>query len=138
MTIGFTGTRQGMTPAQRSQLKTVLRWLVSSTLSTHGGVPPDFHHGDSPHGGADQQAADVALLYGCTEVKHPPFYAADADQPTRAKAMLSRNRDIVERCDVLIAAPATDAEVLRAGTWATIRYARSARKPVIQLSRGVK
>lgn len=48
---------------------------------------------------------------------------------------LARNRRIVAAVDVLIAAPETDREELRSGTWATIRYARAAGKPVVMLSR---
>jgi len=40
------------------------------------------------------------------------------------KEPLARNRDIVNMSDILIAAPGEKAEVLRSGTWATIRYAR--------------
>ena len=50
---------------------------------------------------------------------------------------LVRNRNIVRAVDIMIAAPATDKEELRSGTWATVRYCRQARKPVIMLSRGV-
>jgi len=41
---------------------------------------------------------------------------------------LVRNRDIVDATDMLIAAPATRKEVLRSGTWATIRYAKKMKK----------
>jgi predicted Rossmann fold nucleotide-binding protein DprA/Smf involved in DNA uptake len=48
---------------------------------------------------------------------------------------LERNHLIVAACDVLNAAPLQDEEILRSGTWATIRYARKAGKTVIQLKR---
>jgi hypothetical protein len=37
---------------------------------------------------------------------------------------LERNKLIVARCDLLLATPETQQEVLRSGTWATIRAAR--------------
>ena len=37
---------------------------------------------------------------------------------------LDRNKDIVNNCDLLIAAPKENTEVLRSGTWSTVRYAK--------------
>ncbi len=44
---------------------------------------------------------------------------------------LIRNRNIVDETDVLLAFPATFHEVIRSGTWATIRYAKKMNKRVI-------
>ncbi len=41
-----------------------------------------------------------------------------------SKPYLERNRDIVDASEVLIACPSTREEVMRSGTWATVRYAR--------------
>ena len=41
-----------------------------------------------------------------------------------------RNENIVKEAGVLIAAPASDKEVMRSGTWATVRRGRAAKKPV--------
>ncbi len=49
---------------------------------------------------------------------------------------LDRNLRLVAECDVLVAAPLTDAEVRRSGTWATVRYARRRGVPVVMLARG--
>ena len=49
---------------------------------------------------------------------------------------LVRNQIIVDQSDILIAAPRSDNEEQRSGTWATIRYARKIGVPVIQLPRG--
>lgn len=43
---------------------------------------------------------------------------------------LERNRVIVRQVWGMIACPAEDAEELRSGTWATVRYARDAGVPV--------
>jgi predicted Rossmann fold nucleotide-binding protein DprA/Smf involved in DNA uptake len=84
-----------------------------------------FHHGDAE--GADRQAAKLARQVGLRVVKHPP------KPPGTAKELLARNRDIVAAVDVLLATPRTAKEVLRSGTWATIRYARKAHVRVLLL-----
>ena len=131
MKIGFTGTREGMSKAQFDQLAMVLRWLKKAHELDGDPAKPEFHHGECPVnvGGADLEARDEAVAFGFKEVPHPPKNMTPA-------AMLARDRDIANICDVLIAAPRTDKEVLRSGTWATIRYAKQCHKPVIMLSRG--
>lgn len=113
MKVGFTGTRQGMSAAQCRQLQTVL-YALRGVL--------EFHHGGAV--GSDRQAAQLAATLGFV-TEHP----AKGDP-------LGRNRAIVASVDLLIAAPESDTEVLRSGTWATVRYARQAGKPVVMLSRG--
>ena len=44
---------------------------------------------------------------------------------------LARNRDIVDASDLMLACPAEQQEVLRSGTWATIRYALKRDKHLI-------
>lgn len=104
MIVGFTGTRRGMTGAQSD---TVMRLLRS--FHTPGAV---FHHGADL--GADHEASLLAERVGYEVVPHPGG---------TAKENIERNHLIVELCQVLFAAPA-GAEVLRSGTWATIRFAR--------------
>ena len=41
---------------------------------------------------------------------------------------LNRNHNIVDASEILIACPAQTEEVIRSGTWATIRYARKNNK----------
>lgn len=50
------------------------------------------------------------------------------------KPPLKRNYDIVDACDILLAAPRTLTEELRSGTWATIRYARKTGKKYLILA----
>jgi hypothetical protein len=69
---------------------------------------------------------------------HPglaPLNQASGGVTFIAKDNLTRNRDIVDTASMLIAAPEGNAERLRSGTWATVRYARKAKKKVIILSR---
>ncbi len=121
MKIGFTGTREGMTPAQKQQLHSILQ-------SYRGG---EFHHGDCV--GADIEAEEIALACGLTVVVHPPLnrqYRAFSKQPALTpKDYMVRNRDIVHASDVLLAAPKEAKELQRGGTWSTWRYAQQMRKP---------
>jgi hypothetical protein len=49
------------------------------------------------------------------------------------KPPFERNEDIADMCDILIAAPKAATEVLRSGTWATIRHARRIGRQVVLL-----
>lgn len=127
--IGFTGTRHGMSENQQKGLGKLLN--ESTTAVT-------FVHGDCI--GADAFAHDLAkvlayyiIIYPCTRITKRAFRRGDEEAPPIAP--LERNKRIVDRCDVLIAAPSTDHEVRRSGTWATVRYARKVGKPTIILSR---
>lgn len=106
-----------MTTAQRKGLLLLLGGIKSL----------QFHHGDCK--GADSEAHDIARVLGGRVVVHPPFdgraRARRAGNETREpKPYLSRNRDIVDETELLIATP-EGPEHLRSGTWSTIRYARS-------------
>lgn len=133
MVIGFTGTRAGMSAHQVSQLRFMLGHLRDATN--------EFHHGGAR--GADRHAADIARACGFQVYWHPcPGVAREhgdvhvRDVWLEVFPPLVRNRRIVDAVDVLVAAPLSDREELRSGTWATVRYANRAWKPVLHLSRG--
>jgi hypothetical protein len=119
MILGFSGTRKGMTNRQKDSLRQMLVELQ----------PEEFHHGDCI--GADSQAH--AIVRANTKARiiiHPPNedrYRAfcDGDKTRAAKEYISRNHDIVEECDMIVAAPEKWRDELRSGTWATVRYARA-------------
>jgi hypothetical protein len=122
--IGFTGTRQGMTEAQKSALRALL-----------DGGAGEFHHGDCI--GADSQAHDIANEYGYRIILHPPTNSSQRAWREVPKHMerpkkpyLDRNKDIVRETASLVAAPAEPEEQLRSGTWSTVRFARKQGKPV--------
>lgn len=121
ITIGFTGTSKGLTESQLSELKNV--------LFEHPYDRIVFRHGDCI--GADEQAHQAAREAGCAMIViHPPsnpeFRAfCTGDEWEEEKPYLERNHDIVDNSDILIACPGEHNEVMRSGTWATIRYARS-------------
>lgn len=112
MKVAFTGTRQGMSAAQR---RSVAAWI---NLLNQAHIFREFHHGAAI--GADQEAVAMADDGHVKIVEHP----AGADP-------LARNRAMVDLCDLLIACPAKRQEELRSGTWATIRYARRQGVPTL-------
>lgn len=126
MKYGFTGTQEGMTERQQKTLILLLKDMKNHV----------FHHGDCV--GADEQAHFIAERCGLYIWIHPPINNnkrafCESDTILPAKEYIDRNHDIVDACDILIAAPKTLSEGLRSGTWATIRYARKNSIPCIIL-----
>ena len=117
MKVGFTGTQHGMSLWQQEQLRNL---LLEPTFT-------EFYHGDCI--GADNQAHTIALSSGLQIVVHPPTddrkraFVAEGELLPQYP-YLERNKHIVEACDLLIAAPKTLEEIVRSGTWSTVRYAR--------------
>jgi len=132
-TVGFTGSRIGMSDFQLLQL----RILLSSAESIR-----EVHHGGAKGGDAEFHFLVRRLRPDLKIIIHP---ATDGGQDVLIDAAGSiylnpkrsqlRNRDIVQSSEVLIAAPASDIEPIRSGTWATVRYARKTGKCAIILSR---
>jgi hypothetical protein len=123
--FGFTGTRQGMTEAQKAALRSFLQ-----------GGSGELHHGDCI--GADAEAHGIAMDCGYLPIIHPPSdysHRAWCEAPRHLmkteKTHFARNRDIVDETTCLIATPAQPEEQPRGGTWYTIRYARKRGKPTV-------
>lgn len=119
MKVGFTGTRLGMTRHQKEQF--VLKMFELD--------PAEFHHGDCE--GADAEAHDIVREFfpHVWIVVYPPksdYRRAFkvGDEMKEPEAYIPRDRKIVESTDFLIGAPKSNEEILRSGTWATIRHAR--------------
>jgi hypothetical protein len=118
--VGFTGTRAGMTPAQAGTVRRLLRELN----------PAEFHHGDCV--GADEQAHGLAMEQRLRVIIHPPemgrhrAWCLGAAAVLEVRPYMARNEDIVAACSVLIATPGQAGEVVRSGTWATVRRGRKA------------
>jgi hypothetical protein len=127
MRIGFTGTRLGMTDKQKEVIGEALEWALEIT---------EVHHGVCV--GADEEFHSLAVELGIPIVGHPPsevVYLAkipdeEFEHSFRPKKYLVRNREMVDVCDMIYAAPKEYAEVLRSGTWATVRYTIAKEKPV--------
>lgn len=116
--VGFTGTRRGMTDRQAG---TIARVLLTAS---------EAHHGDCL--GADAEFHELAVAGGVETHVHPPEDPklrawCQGDLIYDVKPYLERNKDIVDACEVLVAAPkeAREPRVKRgSGTWQAIGYAR--------------
>jgi len=135
--IGFTGTREGMSQRQINILTSYLSIARGHMLRK--GETHEFHHGDCV--GADAEAHNIAVFFGLNIVIHPPIsesqraWCQGFRELKEEKHYLERDRNIVNACNVLIAAPKSDVEEIRSGTWATYRYARKVGKPITLLPR---
>ena len=91
----------------------------------------DWHHGGAI--GADTILHELALQAGVRIELHPTrgCRITEADQIYPTLPPLERNRRIVEMGEHgLLAFPAAP-EVVRSGTWATIRYARKLQRRIM-------
>jgi len=125
--VGITGTRDGLSQRQRDGVEFLL-----SNLYIFGGL----RHGDAI--GVDCQVADIAASLGIWTVAHPPdidkyrgFHQSTLIMPE--KPYRERDMDIVIGSDLLIACPKQSKEIVRSGTWATVRDARKKKVPRIIL-----
>lgn len=121
MIVSVTGTRYGMTEAQR----TTFNRLIESSCS-----PTEFHHGDCQ--GVDDESASIANLLmprphivGHPGPKDDPWRAHNqcTDEWKEGKNHFARNRDLVDVCDLLIVCPREMERQERGGTWYTHDYA---------------
>lgn len=126
MHIGFTGTRKGLSKVQRQILDRELLSIMH--LCPKGWY---FHHGDCI--GADAQAHEIAHECSAKIILHPPLnnkaraFCEPYMNMLPAKHYLVRNCDIVNVSNKIIACP-EGPEILRSGTWSTIRYAKKQNK----------
>ena len=137
--VGFTGTREGMSDHQKAALK------MAMTAASLDGIENILHHGDCK--GADEEAHAIAVELGWDIVIHPPTkrimraYCGDGAIILPPMDYLARDEAIVNASRFMFAAPKSDKEERRSGTWYTVRYARKMGKRVILLNRdeeGVK
>jgi hypothetical protein len=128
MIVGFTGTRKGMTDAQKATVAVILENLKNENNVALA------HHGDCL--GADAEFHALAKAAGYKTVGHPCDISnqrayCQVDECMEVKRPLIRNRDIVNYSTVLIACPKGSKEEVRSGTWATIRFARRINWPLL-------
>lgn len=126
--LGFTGTQSGMSDRQRYELDIFLRQWYD--------INSEFHHGDCV--GADSEAVFIARRIGYLIHCHPPLENSKRayesyDVIYDPKPYLDRNHDIVDSVELMLAAPKEKEEILRSGTWATVRYAKKCHKQLKML-----
>ena len=134
MKLGFTGTKEGMNNKQKKEF--------TDYLFSHPEIN-ELHHGDCV--GADADAHNIAISLGIRVIIHPPTDSkhragCPGHEIRKEKTYLVRNHDIVDETDALFAAPYTDQEIVRSGTWATVRYGKKRQFYPITISypQGVK
>lgn len=131
--VGFTGTRHGMTEAQKAAVEEKLTHLICGDHGHSCEMRVVVHHGDCV--GADADFHRIARRLGFPVVIHPPDVGAlrahcekfpDSELPTVLEPLpyLDRNQVIVAIARIVIATPAEMTEQVRSGTWSTIRRAR--------------
>lgn len=126
MAWSFTGTRRGMTTAQRAAFKALVSNRPDVTRIEHGacqGADRDAHL-LTPH--------MVQSMWPCNaeQMAWAEMVAKPLDILHSIRPPLDRNRLIVRFGARLIAIPRLMKEEIRSGTWATIRFARSIRRPI--------
>lgn len=132
--VGFSGTQEGMTTRQLEAVHDLLLSLPGEqeTQLNETFEQIVFHHGCCI--GADEEAAIIARSMGYKLHGHPPKNKSKMSKIVNdfnyaPEPYLERNKKIVLATKILIATPKTVHEVLRSGTWSTIRYSRGIRRP---------
>ena len=137
ITIGFTGTKEGLTEKQKDTLISFIACEVELNNNEIIG-----RHGDCI--GADATFNSICEALGVSVIIHPGKNKF-GQSPTRAhcgknkketiileeKEYLVRDDDITKECTFLVACPKEKKEQLRSGTWTTVRRARKRNKPVV-------
>lgn len=127
MKLGFTGSREGMSEKQKHLF---LEYILHHQIE-------EFHHGDCV--GSDKEAFLIMKKNKtCKIIGHPPIknnlraYCA-SDYIMTPKDYLTRDRDIVDMCDIIIGTPKDNFG--KGGTWYTLDYAISNKKQVLIIHR---
>jgi len=114
---------------------------VGMVLAGESPWPPAIavHHGDCKGSDAQFHAVATGLRWSrdVWRVIHPPTYGGlragcVGDEIRPVKDYLTRNRNIVDECTALVAAPNIGPQRgHRSGTWYTIRYAAKMGRPTM-------
>lgn len=127
MIVGFTGTRNGMTPEQKETVKYALTKWKSEEIEVIG------LHGDCI--GADVDFHFICREIGLHVLKRPSIWdstvaGTDAERIALSKRPYERNRDIANQADRMIACPPNFEKIEHSGTWYTLEYASKLGKRV--------
>lgn len=127
--IGISGTRDGMTDAQK---ETFLNYV--NTLAMANPTLQYFHQGQCV--GVDVEAARAIkkhfnMLVVSHHVKKELLGLCTNDIVKQAKGYFARNRDIVNSSDLMFIIPKEDKPQSTGGTWYTYKYALANNKPVL-------
>ncbi len=130
--IGFTGTREGMNNEQKTKVFELLNTFINKKIiALHGdcvGADTDFHKLCTEF--KTKNVIDLTIVVYPPDKNQLRAYN-NADIVMKEKSYLQRNDDIIANCDILIGCPFDkNTEILRSGTWSTIRKARKIKKIV--------
>lgn len=123
MKIGITGTRNGTSDYQLSELIAFFQNLSG---------PVELHHGDCI--GVDTEVATIAKACGFKVVCHPPVKPSlrgffNSDEYRQPLSYFQRNRNIVNETELLLVVPKEDSWQPNGGTWYTCDYAKKQNRP---------
>jgi hypothetical protein len=123
--IGFTGNRFGLTEEQKFDIKNIFHHFDNINVS-HGdciGADTDFHNLCLEYRNLNPHKILKIQIFPPDDSKMRAFNNGDFLMPE--KPYLKRNDDIINNSEILIACPIDkNREILRSGTWSTIRKAR--------------
>ena len=136
MRIGFTGTRFGMTIEQEQCIINAVASVKSEGNLGHGLKRLEFHHGVCV--GSDEKFHKIVVKagFGDNIIKHPPINDYLMSKTCiegiflEPKPFLERDDDVIKAVEIMLATPHEEYEIMRSGTWATIRHARKKKKPI--------
>ena len=123
--IGFTGNRYGLTPEQEEQIISILD-KYSNIIVSHVdciGSDTDFHKLCIKYKETHLDKTIRIYIFPPNNPTLRAFNQADVLMPE--KPYLERNLNIIKNSSILIACPIDkNKEILRYGTWSTIRQAK--------------
>lgn len=123
--IGFSGNRNGLNLEQKEQIKNILN-NYNSIIVSHGdcvGSDTDFHNLCLEYKELNPEKNLIIHIYPPNIQTMRAFNQADLIM--KEEPYLKRNLNIVKNSSILIACPTDkNVEVLRSGTWSTIRQAK--------------
>lgn len=127
MKIGVTGTRSGMTAAQRMAVTYYLKGIVDLFNEEQH----ELHHGDCV--GVDVEVAEIAKSLGFKVINHPPVKEDlrafhESHEHREPLSYFARNRKIVEETKTLFVIPYQNEWQDNGGTWYTHDYAAKKQK----------
>lgn len=123
--IGFTGSRNGLNSEQKIQIIELLN-NYDNIIVSHGdcvGADDDFHKLCLEYRENHHNKNLVIHIYPPSNPTMRAFNQEDVIMDE--KPYLERNKNIINNSNILIACPQDkNNEVLRSGTWSTIRQAK--------------
>jgi hypothetical protein len=128
--VGITGTQTGLTDNQRKTLEKTFKLFETNFKNFH------LLHGDCVGVDCEAHCLYLRMNFGGKIIIFPPKNNIKRAYCTSLQSSqtiilpeeeyLVRNKNIVQNADILIACPKEEnGEMIRSGTWFTVRYAKN-------------